>query len=568
MGRVLIIGLDGATFDLIQPWAEAGRLPGLARLLARSAAGGLRSTVPPMSPPAWSSLMTGRNPGKHGIFDFTERRPDSYEIGFVNSRSRKCDTIWKLLSRAGKRVCVVGVPTTYPVEPLNGVMISGFDTPRMNDQAIHPWGLQDEIRASVGDYIFSSGIMGSVAAGKVDAAVDLLLHSLRRRADVARYLWTREPWDCFMVVFGETDNVAHYFWKDHDPRSPHHAGRASGSRYPDPILTVYEHVDRVVEEFLDLATGDTVVMVVSDHGAGGTSDKAIHVNRWLESEGLLAFRTRGAGGLAWSLLERARWWVRRLPPGLRKNLPGLRGTAGARAAAALRFSGIDWDRTQAYSEETPYYPSIRVNLRGREPRGTVAPGSEYESVRARLVDRLQAWRDPETGQPVVERVWRREEVYRGPWVSKAPDLIVSWGLDRGYAYLSRPSHAPDGRRPISRLDGRDPRARRFLVRQSGSHREIGVVILSGGPIVPGVRLTGAEITDIAPTVLHLCDVPIPADMDGRVLAEALDPGLLQRRPARYDGGERGREPTDAEEGYSEQERDLVRQRLQDLGYLE
>ena len=229
MGRVLIVGLDGATFDLIRPWVAQGRLPRLQALLAQGTAGELRSTVPPMSPPAWSSFMTGVNPGKHGIFDFTERKPGTYEIQFVSSRQRKAETIWKILSRAGKRVCAVGVPTTYPVEAVNGVMISGFDTPAMNEKAIHPPGLYAEIVEKVGEYILSSDVMRHVYDQRIDLAVETMLRCIRRKADIAKYLWAREPWDCFMVVFGETDSAIHYFWKHHDPQSPQYAPRPPGS---------------------------------------------------------------------------------------------------------------------------------------------------------------------------------------------------------------------------------------------------------------------------------------------------------------------------------------------------
>jgi len=232
MGRVLIVGLDGATFDLIRPWAAEGKLPRFRALLAEGAAGELKSTVPPMSPPAWSSFMTGVNPGKHGIFDFTERKPGTYEIQFVSSRHRKAETIWRILSRAGKRVCAVGVPTTHPVEPVNGVMVSGFEARSMNQKAIHPPELYAEIRDKVGEYIISPNIMKYVDDGRTDLAVEAMLHSIDRKADIARFLWKREPWDCFVVVFGETDKAAHHFWSTTmpTPRTTSRSPGASGIR--------------------------------------------------------------------------------------------------------------------------------------------------------------------------------------------------------------------------------------------------------------------------------------------------------------------------------------------------
>jgi Type I phosphodiesterase / nucleotide pyrophosphatase len=162
MDRLLIIGLDGATFDVITPWAQEGKLPNLRKLLENGAHGALKSTIPPMSPPAWTSFMTGKNPGKHGVFDFTARKPYSYDIEFVNARWRRAETIWKIMSEEGKRICVLGVPFTYPPEAVNGVMISGIDTPATGGiadaTAFHPKALYHEIAANLGGYLISPNL--------------------------------------------------------------------------------------------------------------------------------------------------------------------------------------------------------------------------------------------------------------------------------------------------------------------------------------------------------------------------------------------------------------------------
>jgi predicted AlkP superfamily phosphohydrolase/phosphomutase len=532
MGRVMILGLDGATFDLIHPWAAQGRLPRLQALMTQGVAGELRSTTPPMSPPAWSSFMTGVNPGKHGIFDFTERKPGAYEIQFVSSQDRKAETVWKTLSRAGKRVCVIGVPTTYPVEAVNGVMISGFDAPAMTDRAIYPAGLYAEIKEKVGEYIISPNIMKDVDDGHTDLAVDALLHSIDRKADIARYLWKREAWDCFMVVFGETDKVVHHFWKHHDPRSPHHQPLGPASRYPDPVLAVYERLDAVVGGFADLCTSDTTLMVVSDHGTGGSSDKVIYVNAWLAANGYLGFREASGGSplsrlrtrlsevITSKILSKAKVWGRRLlSPRIRKNLRYRSQGLAPRFESMLRFAAIDWRATKAYSEETSFYPGIWINLKGREPDGTVEAGAEYEALRDALIEKLRGWRDPETGAPVVKQVWRREEVYRGPHLTGAVDLVIDWALDRGYAYLSRPSYTSKDKQPIRRLDLTESGISKYMMSRSGSHRDQGILIIKGSSVAPGTTLRGAEIIDMAPTILSLAGVPVPSGLDGRVLTE-------------------------------------------------
>lgn len=528
-----MIGLDGATFDLIHPWAAAGHLPTLASLVAGGAAGRLRSTVPPMSPPAWSSFLTGVNPGKHGIFDFMERKPGSYEVQFVSSRHRKAPTLAARLSGAGRRVCVIGVPTTYPVEPVNGVMISGFDAPTMNERAIHPAGLYRELRDKVGEYIITPNIMRQVEAGDTDGAVDALLRSIDRKADIARYLLQREPWDCFLVVFGETDKVVHHFWKHHDPRSPRYAPLPPGCRHPDPILAVYRHLDGVIRGLAEAAPGDSTLLVASDHGTGGTGDKIIYLNRWLASRGVLRFRglhdglLAGLGAranrfLAATVLGRARkWGTILLPAVVRKGLRYGRGNVAGQLESKLRFANIDWGATRAYSEESFNFPNVWINLRGREPSGIVEPGDEYEQLRERLIAELGAWRDPETGEPVVAGVWRREDLYRGPCTGAAPDLIIAWALDRGFTYLSRPSYTARDGRPIARLDPGETGISKFLLSRSGSHRDDGILILHGPAVRAGVTPADPRITDVAPTVLALLGLPVPADMDGRVLLEAL-----------------------------------------------
>jgi predicted AlkP superfamily phosphohydrolase/phosphomutase len=186
--RVLMIGLDGATFDLIRPWVEEGGLPNLGRLMKEGSWAPMRSTFPPMTFPAWNAFMTGMNPAKHAIFDFTERRPDSYEVQFVNARQRKARTLWMRLSEAGKRVAVMGVPCTWPPERVNGVMISGFDAPRADADAMHPAGLHEELLREVGPYRITSNIIRDIDGGRPEAALDSILKTVEVKAATAKYL--------------------------------------------------------------------------------------------------------------------------------------------------------------------------------------------------------------------------------------------------------------------------------------------------------------------------------------------------------------------------------------------
>jgi len=554
--HLLIVGLDGATFDLIEPWLD--ELPTLARLMASGSWGRLRSTVPPATFPAWTSLMTGVNPGRHGIFDFTQRLPGTYRLEFINATYRRQPSAWRLLSAAGRRVGVLGLPGTYPPEELNGFTISGFDSPvatGIDRSFVYPPGLYDEIRQAVGPYEITDFQELRVGPGWHEMALDKLLHAAQRRTEIAAYLLDREPWDCFFVHYGESDTVAHHFWAFHDPGSPRHDATAA-RRLGGAVRTVYRALDRALGLLLDRAGEGATVMIVSDHGSGGTGARVIHLNRWLAGQGWLRFAPPGVAGrlaqplkrLGLALPARLQEWAFRGP---------LRRLAG-RLESSARLGGIAWDGTRAFSEEVNTFPGIWLNVRGREPQGTVEPGAAYESLRDEIVRRLACWHNPETGEAVMSRVWRREDLYHGPAVERAPDIVCEPALDRGYAYtlLSSGGRPGDPIRALSPAEYLGAKG----ASMNGSHRPDGVLILAGAGIRPGVPLAAAQIADVAPTLLHLLDAPVPADLDGRVLSEALVcGGGVRTVPA-------PEEKASSPSAYSAQQAAIVADRLRGLGY--
>jgi predicted AlkP superfamily phosphohydrolase/phosphomutase len=561
MAKLVILGLDGATFDLILPWVQAGKLPHFARLLNQGLAGRLRSTIPPMSPPAWNSFMTGTNPGKHGIYDFTGRKSHSYETHFINASWRRAPTLWRHLSQAGKRVAVLSVPFTYPPEKVNGFMVSGMDAPGVaglvDRSATYPAELCDDLNANVGDYPMGPNLFGYTdPAEMVDAAV----RTIEKKAAAARYLYHKEDWDFFMFVLGETDAASHRFWRYGDPASPLRDDTAWDNKVANALLTVYQKADEVVGQFMALAASETSLLVMSDHGNGGNSDQAVYLNRWLESQGLLRFRA--LHGVLKAGIEGAKQvGLRVLPPNVKRAIYRLTHIPDMVESWA-RFSAIDWRQTQAYSEETPYYPSIWINLQGREPMGTVAP-HDYERVRQHIIAQLVAWRNPYNSEKMIKRVHRREELYAGPYVEKAPDLTIEWELDHGYSYLFRPSTGLR-RPPVHRLDG-DERRRV----KSGDHRDEGILLATGPHFIGPGEVKEAGILDLAPTVLYLLGLPIPPEMDGHVLTQLFPDDYLSRHPIRYGyHGGMGLEPEELQRDYSAAEEEAIRARLQGLGYIE
>jgi predicted AlkP superfamily phosphohydrolase/phosphomutase len=577
MTRLLIVGIDSASFDLIDPWLKGGRLPNLSRCLEKGVYGELKSVIPSMTPPAWTSFVTGKNPGKHGVLDWTSRKPGSYELEFVNALSRKAETIWKIMSDAGRRICTIAIPISYPPERINGNMISGIDTPGASGgladtSAFHPPELYDEVRRAVGPYFISPNLF-ALENDQCDAMVDAALETVQRKMETALYLYEKEPWDCFMVVIGETDAISHRLWKYHDQQSPFWGQEIPLFRGEDPVLRIYERLDEYIGKLCDLAGADTTTIIMSDHGHGGNSTKAVYLNRWLEEQQLLAFKAGPEGNPRSAFFKRIvsanLQWAKTMalkyfPPNINKKL--LRKTKLVRnVESMLRFSSIDWNQTKAYSEETPYFPSIWINLQGREPEGTVQLGGDYEAVREHVIESLSKWLDPETGQHIVKKVHRREDLYRGPFVEMFPDIIIEWNLDNGYSYLFKNSQRMNGSRiSVGRIDEREKKKSK-----SGDHRDFGIIIAFGEHIKKSKQIQGAELIDLAPTILHLSGLPVPTDMDGKVLTQIYEEDFLANHPVRLIEGILTEAPfLTLQQDYSREEEEAIRDRLRGLGYIE
>lgn len=561
MGRVLVIGLDGATFDLITPWVESGELPNMGKLMGEGATGNLKSVVPPMSPPAWNSFMTGNNPGKHGIFDFTERKDKSYETRFINATSRKSPAIWQYLSEAGKRVAVLSVPITYPPEKVNGVMLSGFDAPgvagAIDKSAAYPPELCEEINSKVGEYPMGANIYASTDPEEI---MNASVKAIEKKTAAALYLYKREPWDLFIFVLGETDAASHRLWRFCDPRSPLKNGDDSHRKMDKALLTVYKKADESIGKFLQIVPRDTTVMIMSDHGLGGNSDKAVYLNRWIENEGFLKFNTSKAF-ITSGLQLAKRYGVRFLPSIVKRMVFRLTGIPNM-VETLVRFSTIDWKHTVAYSEETPYFPSIWINLKGREPNGTVEP-DDYLPICEKIKNRLYEWQNPYTGQKMVKHVYRKEEIYSGEWVAKSPDLIIEWNLDQGYSYIFRQSMGK--RKPsVCLINQKEKKGVK-----SADHRDYGILMADGPHIKGPLEIKSAEIIDLAPTILYLANLPVPSNMDGRVLKKIFQEEYLKSFPIQYgDETATGIKLTRTHRDYSMEEENTIKERLQGLGYIE
>jgi predicted AlkP superfamily phosphohydrolase/phosphomutase len=460
--RVAVIGLDCAEPRLVfDRWR--GELPNITRLMDAGTWGPLRSVDPPITVPAWSCMMTGRDPGELGIYGFRNRDQYDYRsLRIADSRAVDIDRVWDHLSRAGKHVIVVGVPQTSPPPEVNGELVSCFLTADTRAETYtHPAALRTEIESLVGSYRVD---VRSFRSDDRDRILAQVYEMTEQRFTVCRHLLDTRPWDFFMMVEIGLDRMHHAFWRFFDPEHPRHE---PGHRYREAIRNYYIYLDEEIGELLERFDEDTTVLVVSDHGARPMQG-AICINEWLAEEGYL-------------VLEQ--------PP---------------RGSSAFSDARVDWSRTRAWGEGG-YYCRLSLNLAGREPQGVVAP-EEYEQLLDELADRLEQLPGPD-GRAIGTRSFRPQELWREQR-GIPPDLIVYFG-DLGWRSNGSLGH---GRHWTYDNDtGPD----------DANHDRNGLCVIAG-PGVPAERRDDLVIYDIAPTVLAQAGLPADDGMRGRVLAQGAE----------------------------------------------
>ncbi len=551
--KIFVIGLDGATFRLIKPWASEGLLLTFRHLLAEGAHGALKSTIPPLTPPSWTSIATGKNPGKHGIFSFGTSAGRSYGRRVVNSADVKTYRIWNILNYYGKKTGILHMVPTYPPEKIDGFMVSsGVLTPQGVEDYTYPEALYNELRRAIPGFSLHID-KEKKEEGKLEPFYRSCLAILDGEIEETLYLMDRYPWDFFWLMHHTIDRVMHYFWRYMDRSHPRYPGP---NRYEDHILKIYQKVDGGIGRILNKLDRDTVLIIVSDHGSGPIH-KYVFVNTWLHKQGYLQFAEMDRGQtslLLWRLgLTRRRvirlkntlhlgWLAECLPYAAKRLFP--KGHPGR----SMRRK-IDWSQTKAFLH-TQSGRGVRINLRGREARGIVEPGGEYEQLRATLMDEMVKILDPETGRPMIKAAHPREEIYSGDFVGEAPDIL----LEEAEGYWLRPAGAdivkPAGEWPADR---------------TGEHRPDGIFLIYGDQIKRGIEVSGANVFDIAPTILCLMGLPVQRDMDGRVLVQAIDETFLAKTPIRFDQAFESRREQQFE--LSPEAAEAIEKRLKDLGYL-
>jgi predicted AlkP superfamily phosphohydrolase/phosphomutase len=565
--------LDGFDLELVEQFG-AKCLPNLHALMARGVFAALESVQPPATLPNWTTFLTGVDPGRHGVFDFTTRK--GYRVRFTAGTVREVPTVFKQLDELELACACLSFPATWPPEQLrHGIFVSGWDAPvafEADRSFMWPPSLYEETLQRFGTPSFDDvDEFRADAPGWIDRLPTALERRVERKTEWARWLLQRQDWDVFALYFGESDTASHYLWAHHDPKSPRRPAQISIQERRG-LQRIYEALDQAVGSLTEAAGGNqTEVTVLSDHGSGGSSDKVLYLNQLLAEHGLLRFRNRrGRGGAR--LKEIA---LRGFPPRLRDQLFRL-GNAWlpSRLESNVRFGAIDMRNTIAFSDELNYFPGIHLNLAGREPCGIIGTGQRRETIlriRAALLGTLDPW----SGKPVFRDLIPREEAFEGPHLSRAPDLLVDLHLDNGYSYNLMPSGPQNGAsatpRRRSRSTGRYSSSNTFrkladhekLGKKGrslpGSHRSHGFMALAGPSVRPAGRLD-AQIADLTATLLRRLGVSVPPSFKGRVLWEALrrdrdlptaslpDTGPVAVRTTRNEG--------------------LVESRLRALGYIE
>jgi len=494
-GRTVLIGLDGATFTILDPLMQRGVLPFLQRFAASGVRATLHSVIPPLTPPAWTSLVTGRSPGLHGVFDFFLRdSADSQHIRFATSQDVDAETIWSVADRHGLRTTVLNFPLMFPPPQISGYVVPGWMPWRQLRLGCHPPNLYDRLKALSGfnarELAMDMELEEKAIEGcQPDEYVEWIEFYTRREQQwlrVLRALMLEEPCQLTAVLFDGMDKLQHLCWRFLEPARPDESMSPKARTIRQLVLEYYRQLDRALCEIVSLAGPDATVVLASDHGFG-PQNTTFFINTWLQQHGYLA------------------WADGQAPLASDTKSVGI-------GQLARHIHLLDWERTTAYVP-TPSGNGIHIVVAGQGSEHGVAP-AEYERFRSQLAQELRDFTAPASGERVVSEIWFREDAFAGPSMELAPDLTVLLA---------------DGGQ-VSILASDEPFKLRPEVR--GAHRLEGVFIADGPALRTGEQLAPLSILDMAPLLLHSLGLPIPDDMEGRVPTEALEPAALLAQPVR------------------------------------
>jgi predicted AlkP superfamily phosphohydrolase/phosphomutase len=544
--RVLVIGLDGATWRALDPLMASGRMPALARLAERGFAAPLESTVPPVTAPAWSSFITGQNPGRHGVYQFYEIDPWSEralgrgaetflaEPGvIVNGKALGGPKLWEVAGAAGKRCATINLPMTYPPSPIAGLMVTDMLTPPGSRNFTYPAELADELT----DYEIDLTPREKDFSSSDGAFLTRAEAVLDKRGRAVLDLFEREPWDLFIAVFTETDRLQHRYWQYLDPDAPQSAGN---DEVRERVLSLYERLDGHLGRLLDAAGDRYRVVVASDHGFGPAAIMRINMQALAGAIGL---------GTASTASRLARFGItkRRVYKYAGLLVPEGKLRGAERVARDRALQSVKGKLVKLHD----YIAGVWIHS---SDRGGPVPTADVPAFRTSLIESLLSIVSKNAcslPQRLVTRAVAREELFSGERVPGAPDIVFfvddRYGLDpqpRDAALVYQ--HTPPN---------------------TGTHRSDGILLLAGDGLAPDTPTAPPRIEDVAPTILHLLGLPVPSAMDGRVLSEAFTPELREGRPIAI--SEATFETSTGSGAWdSDDEQAEIMERLRGIGYVE
>ncbi len=533
--KTLLIGLDGATFAVLDPLMEQGVMPFLKGFFAEGVRAGLRTIVPPLTPPAWTSLMTGRTPGNHGVFDFFRMdSPTSRHIRFFNSNDVQCETIWTLASAGGLRTTTINFPAMFPPPHISGYVVPGWVPWKQLRLACWPEGLFEKLKSIPGFNQRELAMdikMEEKATEGISSHVELgpwiELHTRREQNlfQVLKHLTEENPSELTSVLFDGVDKLQHLTWRFLRPEDDRPLTEDWEFHIRDLCVQYFRSMDGLLKQLCELAGPEATVLLASDHGFGPTYD-VLHINTWLEQHGYLA----------WSEAAQSR---------------DTQGALLGVGQVAKHTWLMDWTKTKAFAT-TPTSNGIYIVVSDGTSPGV--PAAEYQSFRQKLCDDLRQIRDLQTGQPLVSEIWTREDAFKGPHGDAAPDLTLI--LRDGGLVSILPSPEAVTKRPAV----------------CGSHRAVGIFGARGPGIRRGLIANELSILDVAPTVLYSLGLPLPEELQGRVPEEIYQDAVLEKHPVRrmaaWATSPEGQSGNHAPMPVEMEDEETVLERLRELGYIE
>jgi predicted AlkP superfamily phosphohydrolase/phosphomutase len=503
MNKAVVFGIDGGSLKLIEQWRD--ELPNFKKIMGKGVYGGLESTIPPLTCPAWPAMFTGKNPAQLGMYDFIKYLPHQKQKFKVHSSlNYSSSAIWTMLNAHDKKVGLFNVAMTFPPQKIDSFMVCGLGAPpAIKSNYTHPPELKKTLDEVTGGYEIIP-LMLLTIPGKEKQYMKVLNETLAKREKAASYLMENLPWDLFVCVFYVLDSAQHYFWHHMDETHPKRGDR----RYRNVIKDLYIKVDGAIGRLMEQLPKGTNVLIVSDHGFGPSHGSFV-VNRWLENNNFLKLKGKFHQQKTNTTLLQIRDFLmlhldprltqmvaKMLPRVVREKLANVRAR---RDDMITSYQNIDWSQTKAFGLSV--MGMIYINLKGRESWGIVEPGQEYEELRDEIITKLKQVTDPETGKAVDIKVFKKEEVYHGQYLDIAPDILYRMPK---YPQVASLKNEAEWGQPS------------FF----GNHELEGIFFAEGPDIKQsGEKLPGLKIYDIAPTLLHMFGLAVPKDIDGRVLTE-------------------------------------------------